>query len=160
MSDNIYCPFCGALQEKGQKFCGSCGASIEGQTSDNDQNVKIVGETPIATPPPPGYQQPGQQPSQQPYTYGAQPTHTQPTPQKKSDKALIGLILGIATIITQCFILPIVGLVMVKQARDSNEDQGLIIAATIVNWIMLFIYLIGPIVFFILYFSLGWYFLF
>ena len=154
MSNDKYCPFCGALQEKGERFCGSCGASIEQQVSDSNENVKIISETPITPPPPPGAPISGQT-----YTYGAETTYPKPRQTKKSDKAVIALIMGVMSFIIPCFIFPIIGLVLVKQAKDANEDSSTITIASIVNWIFLFLTLIIPTVLLILSFTLGWFFI-
>ncbi|NHK31145.1 MAG: zinc ribbon domain-containing protein [Asgard group archaeon] len=130
MSNDKYCPYCGAPQEAGTKFCGSCGASLGGDlVGSSDTGVKIVSETPM-------------QPAAQQYTYGTTPTY-QSQQQYARNNATIALILGVATWVTGCFILPIIGFIFVKKAEELNEDPQMIRIARIVNWIFLVISMLG-----------------
>jgi hypothetical protein len=126
LSNDKYCPYCGAPQEAGTKFCGSCGASLDGDlVGSSDTGVKILSETPV-------------QPGTQQHTYGTTPTY-RPPPQRPRNNATTALILGLIPLVFNCFILPIIGLFFVRKAEELNEDPQMIKIARIVNWIFLVI---------------------
>jgi len=161
----IYCPFCGAKQEKGAKFCPSCGAALESLNSEapEEVKVKVIKETPLAESSV-AIQTTAPQPTA--YSPAATNAYYSTTPSKPQaagkDNAMIALILGLATLVVNCFILPIIGLVFVKKAEENNEDHQLIVAARVVNWIFLALYLlglIGLIIYFVLYFAMGFYYI-
>lgn len=130
MSSNIkYCPYCGAPQEEGTKFCGSCGASI---------GEDLVGSTDTVTP---SKLDPYSQPTPQTQVYVTTPTY-QPPPQRSRNNATTALILGLIPLVCNCFIFPIIGLTFVRKAEELNEDPQMIRVARIVNWIFLVISII------------------
>ena len=132
MSNDKYCPYCGAPQEAGTKFCGSCGASLGGDlVGSSDAGVKIVSETPV-------------QPGVQQHTYGTTPTY-QTYPQRPKNNATTALILGLIPLVFNCFILPIIGLTLVRKAEELNEDPQMIRIAKIVNWVFLVISILSTV---------------
>jgi len=156
MNEEIfYCPYCGALQKKGQQFCSSCGASLEFSDSppQEEKKVQIIKETPVVESTSVTTPQP------QPSPYGAYPSAVPSTPAVPArDNAIIALILGIVGFFVNCFIFPIIGLIFVKKAEENNEDRGITVAAKVLNWILMgltILSIIGLIIYLILFFTIG-----
>ena len=155
-NNSVFCPYCGSPQEKGQKFCSSCGASLDtSKSSSEDTGVKIIRETSL-------HEVTSQSPViQQDYTYGSAPSQSYvgTTVEAPKDNATIALILGVIGFVFSCFLFPIIGLSFVRKAEENNEDQQLITIAKILNWIQLGLQIVGLLfgLGYLIWFLLMWY---
>ena len=107
--ENLYCPVCGSVQEDKNQFCASCGNDLK----------PGVNKSAIQT-----------------QTYGSTPQQEYIPPSKISTEGgalVIAVYLAFIGCFTGCFILPIVGLYLVKTAVNNNEDEKNIRYAKKVN---------------------------
>ena len=153
MSQNKHCPFCGSPNEVDNDFCSNCGASLT-ETPSYD--------TPATTPGYPTSSEPSQQYggsySQQPGTYTTSTTYQQPRSSSSSSNGTIALILSILSCVG---ILPcigaIIGLVLGTQAKKEGDSNGNI--AVILGWLSICAYIAGILIYVIIFFFSGFYYL-
>ena len=115
---NLYCSVCGSVQEEKNRFCSSCGNDLDVKGKNTQTPTQYYGTT---------------------ATTQNQTTSTIPT---EGGALVIAVYLAFIGIFTGCFILPIVGLVLVKHAVKNNEDEKNIKPARTINVVSLVITLI------------------
>lgn len=111
--NQLYCPVCGSVQEENNQFCASCGNDLKPDRS------KSANQT---------------------LTYGSEQQAEYKPPAKISTEGgalVIAVYLAFIGCFTQCIILPIVGLFLVRTAVKNNEDEKNIKNARNVNIISL-----------------------
>ena len=82
MEEKIYCPYCGAQNDKGSRFCGSCAASLEETKTQEAYQHQTVATQPIT-----------QQPAQVVHVHARQPKTQQTTVL-----GMLGMIIGIISL--------------------------------------------------------------
>jgi len=116
-----YCKNCGMPLEKDRTFCTGCGSEVpvnkqekkEG-TSEKKETTEHIKET-----------------------LSEMADGLSTTVDESPTYSIIAIILGVFGCITGCFILPIVGLSIVKRAVKKNEDPKLVKVAKILNTVLI-----------------------
>lgn len=156
--NEVFCPFCGSLQERGQKYCYNCGANLEDLSTESDLSstgVRILGETPLTE-----HEKQTTYTHQQNFSYGSSTSRGSYRTQysttatgyyPKKDNANIALLLGIIGFFVGCCIVPIIGFVYLNKAKQYNEDPKTIRTAQILLWIQLILVIIGLAFYFIVF---------
>ncbi|MEA2070302.1 MAG: zinc-ribbon domain-containing protein [Asgard group archaeon] len=159
--DSIYCPYCGSVNEKGNKFCSSCGANLTSEVSEEKVPETEYGYEYDSFPDSSQQSESGYYSTDsQSYAYGAATDTQQAQPrdptQNYSQTALIMAILGF---FCSCFLFPIIGLSYVKKAEQNNENPSSIKVAKIILWIEVGLWIVGIVLYIISIFTniFGWY---
>ena len=154
-----YCPYCGSVQETGNKFCISCGANLNEEqvkTSEPSSGIRIVSERPLTSADKINLNMSTSTTSttsQQAYGYGTATTHGYrtsttytPQPVQRKDNASIALIFAVLGFVIGCFLFPIFGFVYLRKAEANNEDPSTIKVAKVLLWIQVVFMIIGGLV--------------
>ncbi|MHA1126197.1 MAG: hypothetical protein ACTSO7_09210 [Candidatus Heimdallarchaeota archaeon] len=120
--EKLYCPVCGSVQDEKNQFCASCGNELK------PHEIKSTIKT---------------------QTYGSEPQTeykaSKPIPTE-GGALVIAVYLAYVGCFTGCFVLPIVGLFLIRTAEKNKEDEKNIKSArkaTIFSLILTIIITIG-----------------
>jgi len=116
-----YCRTCGMPLEKGRSYCKGCGVevpSIEKTKKEEPTEAKQTTEHIKET-------------------LDEFASDITTTVDEAPTNGIIAILLGVFGCLTGCFILPIVGLRVVKKAKEKNEDPKLVNIARILNTVLI-----------------------
>ncbi len=116
-----YCKNCGMPLEKGRTFCTGCGSEIPVK----DQEKKV------------GTSEKKETTEHIKETLSEMGDGISTAVDESPAYSIIAIILGAFGCLTGCFILPIVGLSVVKRAVEKNEDPKLVKIARILNTVLI-----------------------
>lgn len=116
-----YCRTCGMPLEKGRTLCKGCGAEVETEAKKAKEEPKE--------------KKPTTEHIKETLSEVADEIST--TVKKTPTNSLAAIVLGVFGCFTGCFILPIVGLSVVRRAEENNEDPKMVNIARLLNGILI-----------------------
>ena len=118
--ENLYCSVCGSVQEENNQFCSSCGNELILKKSKPNLTTQEYGSNTIQT-----------------------ETKSSTSISTEGGGLVISIYLAFIGCFSGCFIMPAVGLYLVRNAKENNEDEKNIRYALIANIISLSLTLLG-----------------